>query len=226
LGEEMKSILDEFVPMRKIIPPGIAGRARIVHFNVSEEDAKFSQMRAAMKADRDLEVSAGKYVRLVIKNSHSGIGYTAMSDTQMEKRTNIEFLIQARGHILVAGLGLGLILIPALKKDIVESIEVIEKYPDVIQLVEPHLRIYLDRKCNKKLTVTQGDIFEWKPPKGKKWDTIYFDIWQDVCEDNLEGITRLKRKFARRLNRKNPDCWMGAWKEDDLRYWRRRRGYQ
>ncbi len=57
--------------------------------------------------------------------------------------------------------------------------------------------------------------------KGQKWDTIWLDIWVDICEDNLDEVTALKRKFARRLNRENPEYWMQAWQEDYLRYLRR-----
>lgn len=41
---------------------------------------------------------------------------------------------------------------------------------------------------------------EVNAPKGQKWDTIYFDIWPDVCIDNLEGAARLARKFSPRLD--------------------------
>jgi hypothetical protein len=43
----------------------------------------------------------------------------------------------------------------------------------------------------------------------------------NICEDNLDEVTTLKRKFARRLNRENPKCEMMAWQEDHLRYLRR-----
>jgi len=225
-------ILDEFVPMRKVIPAGKSGCVRVEHFTVSKKEADYGQMRAAVTADRNGGVLPGEYARLVIAPKSladtclgelpsDGLvpGDVMMSDTQMEQYTNIEFLVRARGSVLVAGLGLGMILIPALKKDIVESIQVLELNPDVIKLIESPLRKYLTKKASKKLTITQADVFEWKPPKGEKWDTIYFDIWADICEDNLTEITRLKRKFARRLNRGNTNAWMGAWQEDDLRYW-------
>ncbi len=231
----MGSILDGFVSMRKVIPVGKSGCARVEHFTVSQKESDFTRLRAAINVRSGLEVPAGDYVRLMVGSNNKladqclgelpeqedRSGVVMMSDTQTEQRTNFEFLIQARGRVLVAGLGLGVVLIPALKKDLVESIEVIELSPDVIELVEPHLRKYLTKKANKKLTVTEADIFTWKPPKGKKWDTIYFDIWADICGDNLVEITRLKRKFARRLNREKPDAWMGAWQEADLRYERR-----
>jgi hypothetical protein len=193
------------------------GNARIEHYSISEEEAQFSQLRAAINARRSEAVDAGKYVKLYVD------GALAMSDTSMEKWSNYDFLREANGNVLVAGLGIGLILLPALQKKEVKSIEIIEKSADVIHAVEMQLRSYImDRKLNRKFTVVHGDIFKYKPEKGKKWDTIYFDIWYDICGDNLEEITKLKRKFARRLNRENPDCWMGAWQEDHLRYEKRR----
>jgi hypothetical protein len=204
-----------YVPMRKVLPPADLGDAQIIHYSISEKEASFSAMRAAVTANRHEEVDAGKYVRLMINNS------LVMSDTSMEKRSNLGFIWNANGKVFVAGLGIGLILIPALREEKVEHIEVIEKNPNVIQLVENPLREFLTKNQNKKLTIFEGDVLEYKPAKGCTWDTIYFDIWADICTDNLEEITKLKRKFARRLNRANPACWMGAWKEEELRYYKR-----
>ena len=209
---------EQFVPMQQVIPSGESGNARIVHYTISQEQAEFAQTRAAINARRDEYVEPGGYALLKIN------GATVMSDTLMERSSNLDFLWRVNGDVLVAGLGIGLILIPALRNEAVESVTVIEKNQDVIQLVEQPLRKYLLKRggLGSLLTVVEADIFDWKPPKGKRWDTIYFDIWYDICTDNLEEISKLKRKFARRLNRDNPKCWMGAWKEDDLRYLRRR----
>jgi hypothetical protein len=211
--------LDSYVPMQKIIPPGISGNCKIEHFTITKEDAEFSRMRAIVSRDRDAEVTPGEHTRLIESNKTESI--ILMSDTDMERRTNIDFLINANGNVLVAGLGLGMILVPVLQNVKTISIEVIEKSQDVINLVEQPLRAYLASESNKKLSIIKADIFQWKLPKSKKWDCVYFDIWNDICTDNLGEITKLKRKFARRLNRENPDAWMGAWQEENLRYWKR-----
>jgi hypothetical protein len=206
-----------YVPMVEVLKEKIVGTARIEHFKISEEEARFAEMRAAITANRQEAVDPGKYIKLYVDD------ILTMSDTTMEKDSNYEFLYQANGDVLVAGLGIGLIILPALQKKEVKSIEVIEKNVDVIHAVEMQLRSYLmDQGLNRKLTVIHGDIFKYKPERGKKWDTIYFDIWYNICADNLEEITKLKRKFARRLNRTNPKCWMGAWQEENLRYEKRR----
>jgi len=209
---------EQYVPMQQVIPPSTNGNARIEHYTITEEEANFAQMRAAITARRDEYVESGDYVLLKIN------GATVMSDTIMERNSNLGFLWHVNGDVLVAGLGIGLILVPALRNKEIRSVTVIEKSRDVIQLVEPPLRKYLNKHGipESLLRIVEADIFKWKPPKGKKWDVIYFDIWADICTDNLEEISKLKRKFARRLNRSNPKCRMSAWKENDLRYFRRR----
>jgi len=117
-------------------------------------------------------------------------------------------------------MGLGVMLIPVCRKPEVTKVLVVEKSADVIALVEPHVRKFLGKDA-EKLTIVQGDIFDFKPPKGEKWDTIWMDIWPTVCEDNLDGLATLKRRFCKRLNKENSNCWMGAWQESTLRYLRR-----
>jgi spermidine synthase len=120
-------------------------------------------------------------------------------------------LREARGDVLIAGLGIGMILVPILSKPEVNRVLVIEKYQDVIDLVGSHV-------AHSKLTIECADILEYKPAKGSKWNTIYFDIWPDICTDNLDEIATLKQRFK---YHKAVDGWMGAWVEGELRGRRR-----
>jgi spermidine synthase len=97
-----------------------------------------------------------------------------------------------------------------LDKPEVESVTVIEKYQDVIDLVAPHY-------AHPKLTVICADIYEWTPPKGTVYDTIYFDIWPNICTDNLKDMEKLHRRFASKLNKANPHRWMDSWLKDALK---------
>lgn len=202
-----------FVPMHEIIPEGRSGEHVIEHFEISQEESTFSDLRAAINHRPGEYVSAGKYCRL---RHNGGI---VMTDTDMEKGSNVQVLHKAHGDVLIAGLGLGMILVPILKKPGVTSVTVVEKYREVIGLVEPHIR---EEANEKPLTVFCADIFDWLIPKGKKWDVVYFDIWAHICQDNLKDVAKLKRKFARRLNRASQTAWMGAWMESQLRRDRRR----
>jgi len=183
-----------------IIPETKVNDVRIQHFEVSESESALSYI-----SYKGCGIPPGKYVRLFVGET------LMMSNTPEEIRSNMSFIALATGDVLVAGLGLGVILHKPLEREDVKSILVIEKSQDVIDAVLPHIR-------HPKLEVVCADIFDWKPPKGKKWDTIYFDIWPDICYDNLKEVTKLKRKFARRLRRDNPRAWMAAWQEDYLRY--------
>lgn len=140
-------------------------------------------------------------------------GDLIMSDGDNEYRTNVEVVYQARGNVLIAGLGLGYILHPILAKPDVTSVTVVEVNPHVIALVTPTLP-------QDKLAVVQGDVFTWRPTKGTKFDTIYFDIWGDISTDALEEMAKLHQAFR---VFKAPGGWMNSWQRDWLRY-RKRQG--
>jgi hypothetical protein len=200
--------------MYEVIPEGKSGDAEISHFTVSEEESRCLAHRGAPPP--------GKYCRLMIGNGWGPM----MSDTPAEQRTNVDVVEKAHGNVLIAGLGIGMILVPILDKQRVRHVTVVEKSADVIKLVMPALREYLSDDYNTKLVVEHKDIFAFEPDKTLKWDTIYLDIWPHICTDNLVDITKLKRKFAKRLNRDNPQAWMGAWVEDELRAKKRTEKYE
>jgi hypothetical protein len=213
--------IPSYEPMVQILPPeGQSGNAKLSRLLVSQQDARFSELRAFISGSGSLRdaVSEGAYARLHVD------GCLVMSDTPMERDSNYRFLMNASragGDVLVGGLGLGMILVPLLKMDNVTSVRVIEKSEGVVALVVPPLLEYLG-PLGRKLSVVQGDILTWKPEPKTLWDCIYFDIWADICTDNLDEIATLKRRFARRLNRNNPSAWMGAWQEERLRSLKRR----
>lgn len=210
-----------WVDMPNVIPESKAGKFAIEHYEVSKARSDFTLLRAVVAGGRDVAVPAGKYARLVQEGGFRRV--VVMSDTKMEQQSNLSFVMNATGHVLVGGLGIGMVLVPVLRNKNVKSVLVVEKYQEVIDMVEKPLRDYLGMDSYDKLRVTQADILEWKPPKDVKWNTIYFDIWSNICVDNLKEITKLKRKFARRLDRSGTH-WMGAWQENYLRR-ARRRGY-
>lgn len=190
-----------FTPMASIIPEGTCGQAQIKHFKIDAAAAAFTQMRAAATGGREEPIQEGAYCQLRVNNQ------LVMSDTDMEKNSNMRVVHQAKGHVLIAGLGIGLILLPILDNPEVLSVTVIEKSPDVVTLVEPHIRKASYQA--DKLKVVVADIFTWTPPKGQKWRTIYHDIWPDICTDNLSEMTQLHRKYARRKS--GPDAYMDSW---------------
>ncbi len=93
-----------------------------------------------------------------------------MTDFLYERLTCVEVVERAHGDMLIAGLGLGMILHPILSNPEVNSLTVIEKYPDVIDLISPTL------PRDPRVRVITDDIFTWGPPSNARYDVIWFDI--------------------------------------------------
>lgn len=192
-----------FTPIHKVIKRKASkGDVRIEHIELTHGRIFLDNLRYLRDGKSFMCVAPGRYTRLIIRNQ------LVMSDTQMEQRTNREFVIAAHGHVLIAGLGLGLILPPILKKENVLSVTVIEKEQDVISLVAQKHR-------HRKLTVCNGDAFSYEP--SGKFDCIYLDIWPDINTDNLKAMTTLKKRYRRWLNKDNQSKWIGCWPERELR---------
>ena len=169
------------------------------HFDISDKQASTLALRAVASGRPWEMVEVGKYCSLYVNKQ------LVMSDTQMEQTTNGEFLRQAEGRVLIAGLGVGLIVYPLLGRKNVTDITVIEKHQDVIDLVQPHLE-------HEKLQVVCADIWEWEPEG--VYDTVYLDIWNEVNVDNYDDMVRLENKFRPSL--RYDYSWMGCWSESIL----------
>jgi len=185
--------------VHKVIPPGQKGDVTITHFEMTRSDTLMSMMSHEAGLTMCPE---GKYVRMHISKQ------LVMSDTRMEYVTNNEFAYRANGDVLVAGLGIGFIIVPLLSKTEVSRVFVVERSMDVIDLVYPYIK-------NEKLHVICADVHEWRPKKGVKFDTIYFDIWHRICGDNLPEMAKLHQSFKYFLNQQNPKKYMDSWS----RYW-------
>ncbi len=158
------------------------------------------------------QISDGKYIRLFVGKT------LMMSDTQQEINTNWEFVDEAHGRVFIAGLGIGVILHnlkEKIKDGTVTEIVIMEKYQDVIDLVKP---FYEDLP----ITYILADVLEYKPPKEEIFDTIYFDIWPNICTDNLKDIRLLHNRWKFRKNKDNPNAWMNSWMKEELQDLRRR----
>jgi len=182
------------------------GLAAIQRFSISRDEAFFYNMRA----DDLLRIKEGTYCKLIVD------GELMMSDTPMERMSNLDFISNANGRVLIAGLGIGMIINAIIEKQSVKEIVVIEKYQDVIDLVLPKIN-------HPKLKVICADIFDYKLEEGDKYDCIYFDIWANICTDNLNEMKTLHKNFKKHLNTdKNDFCWMDSWLKNFLEKRRRK----
>jgi len=171
------------------IPAGELGSIKVIKREVSEDDARFHNMRAVWSPGART-IDPGVYTELHINNS------LVMSDTPAEYRDHSWFIYGARGHVLLNGLGLGCVLACVLPK--VDRVTVVEINEDVIAYVGPHFN-------DPKVEIVYADALEWRPPKGTKYDAVWHDIWPNICSDNINDMKRLHRKYGRRTD------WQGSW---------------
>jgi len=194
---EVRSVKDR---LRKVdVPEGCSGSWEVKRFTVSEDEAKrdeFSERLAAIQGRPYRPVSAGSYTRLARR------GYTIMTDTPSELRDLREPVRRAvGGHVLINGLGLGIVLQAVLEEPAVEHLTVVEASEDVIALVAPHW----GARYGDRLAVVHADAFGWRPPRGARYDVVWHDIWDDITTDSLAGMRRLHAKYRRRCG------WQGSW---------------
>jgi hypothetical protein len=58
-----------------------------------------------------------------------------------------------------------------------------------------------------KLTIVEGDVFTYKP--SGKFDTIYFDIWAKISQDNLPDMAKLHQRY--KGYKRSKSAYMGSW---------------
>jgi hypothetical protein len=200
-----------FPNMVTLLHEGESERFKLECFEVTESDVKHCQMLDRIHARMDYDgLVVGWYVRLRRKDMCQDV---VMSDTWMEKRSNRDVLDHANGNVLIAGLGIGMVFSALTKKPEVTHITVVEKEQEVIDLVGSQFHY-------DNVTIVHSDIHNYETTE--KFDTIYFDIWDNICGDSWQEIKSLQKKFKRNINRKNPMWWMSSWKKDEIMHLSRR----
>lgn len=172
------------------VPDGVSGNWSVETFTVQEKE--LSQVISMFKTGRG--VPAGTYKRLM-RN-----GTCIMSNTPDEIRDFMSFVYRSKGSVLINGLGLGVLLKALLNKPEITDVTVIEKSEDVINLVAP---TYL---TDKRIIVINADAFTYKPPKGKRYNAVWHDIWDYISGDNLPEMAKLHRKYGSKTDYQDSWC--------------------
>jgi len=191
------------------------GSATIKRFTINDKDARFHNISCMMNDGGAIDfVKAGNYVKLIIDRE------IFMSDTPMERRSNIQFVSNANGRVFIAGLGIGLIVHNILKKKEVTEVVVIESNQDVIDLVGPKF------SHDSRVKIVHGDVLEFMPVKGDLYDTVYFDIWCDISDRNYPQMKLLHKRWKYNLNRQNPNAFIDSWSKDRVKKMARQDKYE
>ena len=204
---------------QKILTLGKSGNVEISHFSVSPQSSQLTALRAvANGGDPYAYVPPGGYVRLLID------GELTMSDTPYELSSTQGFVDKAHGHVLITGLGLGLVVMALFKNKKVKSVTVIEKNVHVIRLTYPRVDKFLSEKYH--FVVSHADAFTWDPinmlsTEKIRWNCILHDIWPTINDLNLPDMARLKRRYAHGLDKSDPDRFQRVWGQRRARWMRK-----
>lgn len=158
-----------------------SGRYEIKHIDVTEPDDFAKVTNPEYLGQKD------QHVCVLRDNSKREI---VMSDSWMEQDTNIATVRGAKGHVLVGGLGIGMILLAMQDRVEIESITVVEIDQELHDFIVPNL------KLNGKVNIVISDINDFVPDK--KYDYVYCDIWNDISGDNFDEMCKLNTKFTGR----------------------------
>lgn len=175
-------------------PDGRCGPWSIETLEVDSLTAHCFNLRVQSRGAKDHHlVTPGIYK--LLRHKSRGV---VMSNTPMEVLTNLAFINSAKGNVLINGLGLGMLLTALMGKPSISKITVVEIDKDVIALTAPHFREHIG---SGRLTIVHSDCFNYRPPKGEKYDVIWHDIWDDITDENLfemRTLRKLYRKVAKR----------------------------
>ena len=177
-----------------VVPDGVSGDWAVETFEVTPEGAALHNLHESINPHRGVRhIVPGKYKKL----THNG--GIIMSNTPAEIGDLIPFLRVAKGHVLVTGLGLGVMVAGLSAKKEVKQITVIEKSPDVIKLSAKYYR------KRDRVRVIRADAFTWKVPEGSRFNFAWHDIWDGISRENLGEMYRLKLKYQPFCSRQA--CW-------------------
>lgn len=132
-------------------------------------------------------------------------GRLLMSDSPQELFLQYEAYKEARGNILIGGLGLGMTPTLLAKKKDVKKITVVEIEKDVIKLCNPR---------NKKIRVVNDDIRKFILSTKEKFDFIYIDIhYSTGVTEYISTVLPMRKLLTRRF----PDTPSMFWGEEEMK---------
>ena len=173
---------------KSAVPEGVSGEWRVERFSVDRDASRWDFLTGKGRG-----VDPGRYTAL---RCHGG---TVMSDTDDEYRDHCGLFRNARGHVLINGLGLGCALSVVRSIAAVERITVVEISADVLRLVAPTFAV------DRRIEFVEADALTWAAPRGASYGAVWHDIWPNICSDNLGDMKALHRKYGRRAE------WQGSW---------------
>ncbi len=142
-------------------------------------------------------------VRWTDSTIHLNDGESVMVDNPVELSLHLNAAMAARGSVLVTGLGLACVARMLQANPLVESITVVEKEQDVIDLVWPYT-------SHDRIELVHADAFHYLKKCNRKWDCNWHDIWADT--DRGEPHLQVQHMKLMQLCADKVRRNLGAWK--------------
>ncbi|MBQ7347364.1 MAG: hypothetical protein IJW55_05355 [Clostridia bacterium] len=133
-------------------------------------------------------------------------GIEWMTVTPNEIATMREPIAKSRGCVLTLGLGLGYFAFCASQKKEVESVTVVERDGEVIDLFRRYLLPQFPNA--EKIELIQADAFAYleEHASNRRWDYIFADLWHDQS-DGLPMYLKLRR-IEKQTDFSHIDYWI------------------
>lgn len=127
-----------------------------------------------------------------------------MSITPNEVCTMEEPIRKAKGKVLTLGCGMGYFAYMASLKEDVESVTIVEKEQDVIDLFSEYILPQFETK--DKINIVKADAFKYlKTLEDGEFDYCFADIWDGV--EDVESYLTVKR-LAKRFKKTKFEYWI------------------
>ena len=137
--------------------------------------------------------------RITEATMHQEHGEIVMEDSLRELRNHLPIWLNAKGRVLVNGLGLGCVVRGLLASPEVEHITAVEIDANILRVVGHEF------KSNRRVRLIHGDAFKVEAHRETKFDYAWHDLWTD-------GDRHLQSLHAELLHRFHPHIPIqGAW---------------
>ena len=200
--------------MVDIIKPCEKGRFQIKHYSATPEQVLEHKAHWDKIGIDSITHGLDKLVVLYdndITRRHGNNLYSVvMSSDTIEHQSCKVFNDSAYGDVMIAGLGIGMVIIPLLHNPKVTRITVYEKYQNIIDMVKPQLDAYIEKNnLTNNLHIICRDINnpDYSLPQH---NVIWIDIWNEMSSPKRQRDMKLLiRKYRKQLKKKGVIKWWG-----------------
>lgn len=188
------------------IPPGQAGDHHLCHQVFPAGTTLHTSTPRELLFGKPRAPSTPAHILLDRDTRFHRLGYsggTWMTDHPIEQVQIGRLISRLRGHVLVAGLGLGLALALGRNNLAIDRMTVVEVSAEVRDLVWPHVQRFVP--CELVLE----DAFEFlRSARPGIYDSALLDTWQATGEHCFWNTVLPMRRLARRVVGRGPiECW-------------------